>query len=274
LRGAGRSDPQKVALGRDLFFDRRLSKSKHMNCASCHDLATNGATAAPLDRNDAYQMMKFNTPTIFNSGYNFRFGWEGRLRTLHKQAANSLRAELQGDTEFSIRRLTADPAMFRRFRAVYNTGPSEENTADALAAFIATLVTPHAPFDRWLKGADTLTTQQIRGYTRFKALGCPSCHQGANIGGNLFQRRGIFHPLEGGGPRVLRVPSLRNVAVTAPYFHDGGVATLRDAIRRMAYAQLDVTITERDVEDIDAFLRTLTGLYQGRPLTSATDPRQ
>ena len=274
LRRPERSNPHKVALGRDLFFDRRLSKSMHMNCASCHDLATNGASAARLDRNDAQRMMGFNTPTIFNSGYNFRFGWEGRLRTLHKQAEDSLKVELQGDTEFSIGRLAADPAMSRRFRAVYNTSPNEENIADALAAFIATLVTPDASFDRWLEGANTLTTQQVRGYARFKALGCPSCHQGANIGGNLFQRRGIYHPLEGGGPKVLRVPSLRNVAVTAPYFHDGGVATLPEAIRRMAYAQLDVTITERDVKDIDSFLRTLTGSYRGRRLTPAVDPQK
>lgn len=196
------------------------------------------------------------------------------MRRLHRFIQNSVQTELRGDVGFTTQRLAADPTMAGRFRIVYGASPNEKNVADALVAFTNTLVTPNAPFDRWLMGANTLTQQQIRGYARFTALGCASCHQGANVGGNLFQRRGIFHPMAANGPKVLRVPSLRNVAVTAPYFHDGSVASLPETIRKMAYSQLDVAISNRDVEDINEFLNSLTGLYQGRRLKPAASRRR
>lgn len=265
-------DARKIALGRMLFADRRLSGSLRLSCQSCHDLATNGASARRLDTGDGGEPMAFNTPTVFNSAFNFRLGWQGRAASLRDLTLGTLRnGHLMSGHGLAESRLATDPQMAARFRAAYGTGPSEANVADALSAFVTTLATPDAAFDRWLAGdRAAMTEQQARGYRRFMALGCASCHQGRNIGGNLSQRRGIFHPLGQRDPQMLRVPSLRNVAVTAPYFHDGSVQRLPEAIRQMARSQLDLTIADRDVEDIAAFLGALTGSYQGHRLHAPT----
>jgi cytochrome c peroxidase len=265
-------DARKVALGHDLFYDRRMSGSMRLSCASCHDLATNGATSARHDRGDGGLASVFNTPTVFNSAYSFRLGWAGRTRTLREFSLITIRSDhLMSGGERSIRRLAADAQTAARFDAIYGAKPNEQNVADALATFMETLVTSDAPFDRWLRGdKQALTPQQVRGYARFKLLGCASCHQGVNVGANIYQRRGIFHPLGDAQPRYLRVPSLRNVSVTAPYFHDGRVSALPEAIRQMARSQLDLSISERDIRDISAFLDSLTGTYQGRRLRPAS----
>jgi cytochrome c peroxidase len=267
--------PRKAALGRDLFLDRRLSRSMRLSCASCHDLASNGATGAAIDRGDGHGKMRFNTPTIFNSVYSFRFGWEGRARDPRQMALAALRGNhLLNGAVYAAPRLAADRTIVRRFRAIYGASPRDDLIADALVEYMNTLVTPDAPFDRWLRGDQAaMTAQQERGYKRFQELGCASCHQGASVGANIFQRRGIFHTLGTANPRYLRVPSLRNVSVTAPYFHDGSAATLPKAIRRMARAQLDLTIADRDVNDITAFLNALTGSYHGRRLHQARPVR-
>ncbi len=132
-------------------------------------------------------------------------------------------------------------------------------------------MTPGGRFDRWLVGdAGALTAEERNGYGLFKSLGCVSCHQGVNVGGNLYERRGVFRPLARSGPAVLRVPSLRNVAMTAPYFHDGSAATLEQAVRRMAAAQLNQRMSDDQVEAIAAFLRTLTGLYRGASVAAVS----
>jgi cytochrome c peroxidase len=264
-------DGRKISLGHDLFFDRRLSGSMRLNCASCHDLARNGSSPTSLDQGDLGQPLRFNTPTIFNSLYNFRLGWEGRTRNLRNMAFWTLNTpHLMNSKGLWTQRLADDRRLVARFRDSYGSGPSEAAISDALGRFMETLVTPNAPFDRWLlDDKAALTPQQVRGYARFKALGCASCHQGVNIGGNMFQRRGIFHPLGSPSPRYLRVPSLRNVSVTAPYFHDGSVQSLPMAIQQMARAQLDLTIGARDLRDISAFLDSLTGTYKGRRLRPA-----
>jgi len=269
-------DPRRIALGRDLFFDRRMSRSKQLSCQSCHDLSTNGATAAKTDRGDSGTVLRFNTPTVFNSVYSFRLGWEGGTRSLHDFSVGTLKSDhLMGGGGLAVRRLTAGGDMVARFRAIYGNDPTEKNIADALASFMETLVTPDAPFDRWLRGdRSALTPQQIRGYNRFKVLGCASCHQGMNVGANIFQRRGIFHPLGEADPKFLRVPSLRNVTVTAPYFHDGSVSSLPEAIRQMARSQLDLTISDAEIADISAFLDSLTGSYKGRRLRPAAGSRK
>src|SRR6185437_2121989 len=124
--------------------------------------------------------------------------------------------------------------------------------------------TPDSRFDQFLRGNDSaLTPDEHRGYQLFQSLGCISCHQGVNIGGNLFERHGIFYPLASPEPEILRVPSLRNVATLAPYFHDGSSPNLEDAVRKMAHAQLDQTLSDDEVASIVAFLKTLTGKYQG-----------
>jgi cytochrome c peroxidase len=166
-----------------------------------------------------------------------------------------------------VGKLSQDSDLVHQFEVAYGRGPDSASVLDAIVTFERSLVTPDSRFDRWLDGdAGALSAEQVDGYRLFKSLGCVSCHQGVNIGGNLFQRHGIFHPLARAEPEILRVPSLRNVAATAPYFHDGSAATLDDAVRKMANAQLDLTLTDQQVEEIVAFLRTLTGTYRGRPV--------
>ena len=264
-------NPQKVKLGRLLFHDRRLSRNLRRSCASCHDLATNGASSLRFDTNDSGSLQRFHTPTVFNATMSFRLNWEGNIRSPRTLIFNALhRPELMGgERGIAVTQLQADKMMSTRFRQVYAGEVSEARIIDALYAFQETLVTPNAPFDRWLRGKPSaLTAQQKRGYEAFKSVGCASCHQGVNIGGNLYQKRGVFHPLGSGGPTVLRVPSLRNVGVTPPYFHDGSAPTLDEAVRLMGTTQLNLAIGQRDLNDIVAFLHSLTGEYRGRSLTS------
>jgi cytochrome c peroxidase len=166
-----------------------------------------------------------------------------------------------------VEKLAADPDMHRDFTTTYGRGPDAGNIPDAIVSFERTLVTPGSRFDRWLAGdAAALSANELEGYRLFKSLGCVSCHQGVNIGGNLFERHGIFHPLASPKPEILRVPSLRNVATTPPYFHDGSAQTLDEAVRKMGLAQLNTTLTDQQVQAIVAYLQTLTGNYRGRPV--------
>jgi cytochrome c peroxidase len=169
-----------------------------------------------------------------------------------------------------LNRLSADAKTVRLFRAAYGHPPDRASLLDAIATYQRSLLTPGSRFDRWLGGETAaLTAQEHDGYQLFKNLGCISCHQGVNVGGNLFERYGIFDPTS---PQreMFRVPSLRNVAVTAPYFHDGRIMTLEEAVRRMGRAQLNQTLPDRQVDAIVSFLKTLTGNYRGRPLTAPT----
>jgi cytochrome c peroxidase len=261
------ADPLKVALGERLFVDPRLSRGNMRACSSCHDLKTNGATRNAQDTAPDGSPLSLNTSTVFNSALSFRFGWEGEFRTLEAQAAASLQNPRIMDIQIEevVGKLSHDQTLVHQFEAAYGHGPDATSVLDAIATFERSLVTPGSQFDRWLNGDTTaLSAQQLDGYQLFKSLGCVSCHQGVNIGGNLFQRHGIFHPLARAEPKILRVPSLRNIATTAPYFHDGSAASLDEAVRKMATAQLNLTLTDQQVDEIVAFLRTLTGAYQSR----------
>jgi cytochrome c peroxidase len=239
---------------------------------SCHDLSANGAGRNRHDVGLDGSDLPLNTLTIFNAALNFRFGWEGKFRTLEQDAAAALESpRIMGSNASEVlEKLKADPGTRREFAAAYGRGPDIANVLDAIAAFERTLVTPGSRFDQWLTGdAAALSEDEQNGYRLFKSLGCVSCHQGVNIGGNLFQRHGIFRPLAAPQPEILRVPSLRNVAATPPYFHDGSAPTLDDAVRKMAAAQLNSTLTDRQVSAIVAFLQTLTGQYRGLPVGGA-----
>jgi cytochrome c peroxidase len=263
------TDPLKVALGERLFGDPRLSRGNTRKCSTCHDLGTNGANRNVQDTAPDGSGLSFNTPTIFNATLSFRLGWEGQFRTLEAQAAASLQnPRIMGTRiEEVVGKLSLDPDLVREFEGAYGHGPDAQSILDAIATFERSLITPDSRFDRWLAG-DTaaLSAQEMDGYRLFKSLGCVSCHQGVNVGANLFQRHGIFHPLARAEPAVLRVPSLRNVATTAPYFHDGSAPSLEEAVRKMAAAQLNSTLTDQQVDEIVAYLRTLTGTYRGRPV--------
>jgi cytochrome c peroxidase len=263
------ADPLKIALGERLFGDKRLSHDNCHSCSSCHDLSTNGASRNSHDVGLDGSDLPLNTLTVFNAALSFRFGWEGKFRTLESHTAASLESPrgLGSSASEVAEKLGADPGMRRQFVAAYGHGPDAGNVLDAITSFERTLITPGSRFDRWLTGdAAALSTDELDGYRLFKSLGCVSCHQGVNIGGNLFQRHGIFHPLASPQPVILRVPSLRNVATTPPYFHDGSAPTLDDAVRKMGLAQLNSTLTDQQVNAIIAYLQTLTGNYRGVPV--------
>jgi cytochrome c peroxidase len=263
------ADPLKVALGERLFGDPRLSRGNTRKCSTCHDLATNGATRNVEDTALDGSPLSMNTTTVFNSALAFRIGWQGQYRTFEAQAAATLQNPRIMGTRIDevVGKLSHDQVLVQQFQAAYGHGPDAASVLDAIATFERSLVTPGSRFDRWLAG-DTaaLSAREMDGYRLFKSLGCVSCHQGVNVGGNLFQRHGIFHPLARAQPEILRVPSLRNVATTAPYFHDGSAPSLDEAVRKMAAAQLNSTLTDQQVDEIVAYLRTLTGTYRGRPV--------
>jgi cytochrome c peroxidase len=269
-------DPRKRALGERLFEDVRLSSKGDFACSTCHNLRTNGAGGRPTKPDPASDSQpaepSLDTLSVFNSSLNFRLGWEGGFRTLATQAEASLEnpGSMATSAAAVASKLAADPDMTGQFIAAYGHEPDRDSVVDALVTFERTLVTPGSRFDRWLGGdAAALSADEREGYRLFKSFGCSSCHQGVNVGGNLFQRQGVFRPLVRTGPKVVRVPSLRNVATTAPYFHDGSAATLEEAVSRMAAAQLDRTLTDQQVSLLVAFLKTLTGNYRGSPVAAA-----
>jgi len=262
-------DALKIKLGERLFGDPRLSHDNSRSCLSCHDLSTNGASTKSHDVGFDGADLPLNTLTIFNAVLSFRFGWEGKIPTLESDFKAALQSPQIMGSSFSelVKKLDADPNMRREFAASYGNRPDAANIVDAIVSFERTLVTPGSRFDRWLAGdAAALSTEELDGYRLFKSLGCISCHQGVNVGGNLFERHGIFHPLASPKPEILRVPSLRNVATTPPYFHDGSAQTLDDAVRKMGLAQLNSTLTDPQVKAIVAYLETLTGKYCGVPV--------
>jgi len=276
-------DPDKVALGEQLFRDPKLSEDGQSACSSCHDLAAGGDDGQVGAGRD-----HLNTPTIFNVAYNASFGWLGRYPTLKAQAHGDLSDRSHDNQPWPdiLDHLQQDAAYQRQFQHIYAGGISRDAVLDTLTTYEHSLITPNAPFDRWLRGdADALGEQARDGYQHFKHLGCISCHQGVNIGGNVFQRIGIFADFFADKPsstkidmgryiltgrerdrHVFRVPSLRNVAVTAPYFHDGRTDSLDDAIKMVGHYQLNLELSDTDVTLLRAFLESLTGEYQQQSL--------
>ena len=267
------ADPVKLALGERLFADRRLSRDRSRSCLSCHDISTNGASSNQIDEAFDGSKLPLNTPTVFNAALSFRLNWQGQPRSLEAQAETLLENPSVTGTNIDevVGKLGSDPDTVRQFRAAYGHGPDRASLLDAIATYERSLLTPGSRFDRWLGGdAAALSVEEQNGYQLFKSLGCISCHQGVNVGGNMFQRHGIFHPLASPKPEILRVPSLRNVAATPPYFHDGSTPTLEEAVRKMGAAQLDRILSDQQVEAIVAFLNTLTGAYRGASVVPAS----
>ncbi|MFE1599732.1 cytochrome-c peroxidase [Methylobacterium sp. ID0610] len=263
------ADPREVALGERLFADPRLSGDGARACTSCHDVHSNGADRQT--RNPSHDAAKppLNVSTVFNAALSYRLGWEGKTRTLEAQAREAIEspASMGARLDDVLARLRDDAGTVADFHAVFARAPDRDGLLRALATYERSLLTPDSRFDLWLRGDPTaLSPEERAGYDLFRSLGCVSCHQGVNVGANLLQRHGIFHPLASPEPVVLRVPSLRNVAETPPYFHDGSAPTLREAVRRMALAQLNQRLADDEIDRIAAFLKTLTGRYRGRPV--------
>jgi cytochrome c peroxidase len=266
------ADPLKLALGESLFGNPRLSHDGTLACSSCHDLNTNGANDNPPPAARSGATVPLTVLTVFNAALSFRLNWEGNFRTLEAQAESLLEnpAIMATGVDEILAKLKADPKVVQQFWNAYGHEPDKTSMLDAIATFERSLLTPGSRFDRWLQGdAEALTAEEQSGYKLFKSLGCVSCHQGVNVGGNLYERHGIFHPLASPQPELLRVPSLRNVATLAPYFHDGSAPTLEDAVRKMAEAQLDQTLSDQQISAIVAFLKTLTGTFHGAPVVAA-----
>ena len=266
-------DPAKVTLGKVLFHDPRLSGDGKRSCATCHDTLSNGASGVRFNSSPSGEPLQFNTPTVFNATLNFRFNWEGNFSILQDHARSLIRNPdvMGGEMNKVVQILGSDPAIRELAKGAYGATLDENNLVDALATYQRSLVLVDSPFDRWLSGdKNALTEEQVRGYRRFREIGCATCHQGRNVGGNLYQRHGIFHPLASPDPPRVRVPSLRTVYYTPPYFHDGSAETLDQAIRAMGRAQLDVALDDSDVKSIEAFLKSLAGTYEGKTLRNAT----
>ena len=274
-------DQEKIRLGRQLFMDPILSRDGSISCASCHDLDTGGDDGRPRSIGIDGQTTLTNAPTVLNAALNFAQFWDGRSKSLEDQIDGPLNSANEMDMSWpeALRRLSDNETYKQAFDAIYADGITAPNVKDAIAEFERSLITPGARFDRYLQGDDAaLNEKERRGYRLFSNFGCISCHQGRNIGGNLYQKLGIVRPYfdgkndlevanlgrfnvtgEEADRYVFKVPSLRNVSETAPYFHDGSIATLEDAIAIMSFYQLGRTPDATAIDDIAAFLRTLTG---------------
>ncbi len=280
-------DAATVELGRQLFNEKRLSVNGSLSCASCHRLATGGADDKPFSLGVDGQPVKLNTPTVFNASLNFKQFWDGRVDSLEAQSEQVVTSpvEMGNDWKTVVDNLTALPHYQAAFTQLYPDGVTAANVQNALATYERTLLTPDSRFDQYLRGdTDILTRAEKYGYQRFKEYGCIACHQGMNIGGNMFQKFGVMGdyfkdrpPVETDLGRylvthddedrhVFKVPSLRNVAVTAPYFHNASAKTLEEAVDVMFTFQLGRVPSAEDKEQIIQFLKTLTGQWAGKPL--------
>ena len=287
-------DQEKVALGFALFHDTRLSLDNTVSCASCHDLSTAGVDNHQYSHGVDDQVGGVNAPTVYNAVYNFVQFWDGRAKTLADQAAGPpLNPIEMASTSFDeiIAKLQADKPFAKAFTAVYPDGLTEANITDAIEEFERTLITPNSRFDKWLRGDnEAITADELAGYELFKKYDCATCHVGPNLGGqsyelmglrrHYFADRGLELTVEDNGRfketqlerdrHRFKVPGLRNVEHTWPYYHDGTRETLEDAVRDMGIYQSGVELTSLEVDQITSFLKTLTGEYQGKLLTNDT----
>ncbi len=279
----------KVALGRSLFHEKRLSSDNSISCAHCHHLASGGADSLAHSFGVGGLKGTINTPTVYNAVYNLAQFWDGRAATLEDQIDGPINNPLEMASNWSniVKKLQQDSTYSQRFKKIYGRkGLTADNIKDAIATFERSLVTANAPFDRFLRGDQkAINNDAKKGYALFQSYGCVSCHQGINVGGNMFQTMGVFGdyfkdrgditPADAGRYSVtgrasdqhkFKVPSLRLVTLTAPYFHDGSIDTLDEAIQIMARYELGRMIPDEDVQAIISFLTSL----KGELLTSST----
>jgi len=271
------TDPAKVELGKKLFFEPRLSRSGFISCNSCHNLSRGGSDNLKASIGHNWQKGGINSPTVLNSSLNFVQFWDGRAKDLREQAGGPIAnpAEMASTHELAIQVLNSIPGYKTEFKQVFGTDTISLNeVTHAMAAYEETLVTPNSRFDQWLRGdQNALTLQELAGYQLFKNSGCVACHNGPAAGGNSFQKMGLITPYDTAHPAegragvtgddadrfMFKVPTLRNVELTYPYFHDGAADTLAQAVDVMGRLQLGRTFTPEENSQIVAFLKTLTG---------------
>jgi len=266
-----------VELGKKLYFDPRLSKSGFISCNSCHNLSMGGTDNLKTSIGDHWQQGPINAPTVLNSSMNVAQFWDGRAADLKEQAGGPIAnpGEMAFTHLLALEVLESIPAYVREFTQVF--GPdciNIDQVTEAIAEFEKTLVTPNGRFDLWLLGdANAITAEELAGYELFKSSGCVACHMGQAVGGTSFQKMGLVAPYETRNPAQglsavtgkdadrfkFKVPTLRNVELTYPYFHDGEAATLGEAVEIMGRLQLGKKFEQSDIDQIVAFLKTLTG---------------
>lgn len=267
----------KVELGKQLFFDPRLSRSGFISCNSCHNLSMGGSDNLQTSIGHNWQKGPINSPTVLNSSMNLAQFWDGRAADLKEQAggpiANPMEMAFTHDLTLDV--LRSIPQYVEAFSQVYGKPQiSIDEVTDAIAEFEKTLVTPNSRFDQWLKGdQQALTATEQSGYKLFKEVGCTACHNGEAVGGNSFQKMGLVKAYETTNPAEgvagltgndadrmkFKVPTLRNVELTYPYFHDGAYWNLEEAVDVMARLQLGRKLDAQQIDEITAFLKTLTG---------------
>ena len=269
-------DRSKAQIGKMLFFDPILSKDRTLACVSCHDFDYGGADYRRVSVGIAERRGNVQSPTVLNARYNFKQFWNGRADDLREQAAGPIHnpAELGMSQAEVEERLNADPHYAEIFKKVYGAKRvTYAMVLDAIVEFEKALTTPNSRFDRYLRGEESLSNEELQGYRTFKELGCITCHNGINIGGNSFQRMGIIIPYryderypdlydeiaEERYKNVFKVPTLRNIALTAPYFHDASAADLNEAVKTMSFHNLGFKPNDAQIELLVAFLKTLTG---------------
>ena len=281
--------PEKVALGNALYHDNRLSGDNTLACAGCHALAKGGCDQVPFSTGVREQLGGINAPTTFNSGFQFLQFWDGRAADLAAQADGPPNNPIEMDSNWEqiIEKLQQDEAFTTAFAAVYPEGYSAVTLTDAIAAFERTLITPNSGLDRFLMGDDSaLNAQEQRGYELFKENKCATCHVGKLMGGQSFEKMGLKADYFGDrGTEItdadlgrfnvtkeeadkhkLKVPTLRNIALTYPYFHDGSTSDLVEAVEQMAKYQVGVNLSKDEAEAIAALLKQCTGEYNGTML--------
>ncbi|MDE2136247.1 MAG: cytochrome-c peroxidase [Gammaproteobacteria bacterium] len=300
LTGIASAAP-KVELGKMLYFDPRISASHAISCNSCHNIGLAGADAEETSIGHQWQRGGRNAPTVFNAVFNTAQFWDGRAKDLEAQAGGPMvnPIEMASPQAHVSEQLAAIPGYVDAFKAAF---PGEANPVTlanaqkAIAVFEATLITPNAPFDRYLRGdASALDTQQTGGLRLFIERGCAGCHKGINIGGDMYAPFGVVEnpgaellpPNDKGrltvtksatDAYVFKVPTLRNIALTAPYFHTGRSWDLRQAVAVMGSSQLGTQLLPGEIEAIVAFLESLTGeqpkiVYPILPASVTTTPR-
>ena len=273
-----------VLLGSKLYFDARLSQDGTRSCASCHDFSKGGSDGKVFSTGVENRSGEVNAPTVLNSGLNYVQFWDGRATSLESQIDGPIGNVRELGTSWPevVERLSADKELQELSQKAYGDNLTAPRIKSAIATFERTLTTPNSRFDKFLNGdLQAINEQERHGFQRFKQFGCTACHQGTNVGGNMFQKLGVaedyFKDVAKTRPltqadlgrfnvthdphdrHYFRVPSLRNVALTAPYFHDGSQKTLEQAIHTMGHYQLGRELQPEDVSAIAAFLRTLTG---------------
>jgi cytochrome c peroxidase len=267
-----------LELGKKLFFDPRLSKSGFISCNSCHNLSMGGSDNLQTSIGDHWQQGPINAPTVLNSSMNLAQFWDGRAKDLKEQAGGPIAnpGEMAFTHELAVDVLRSIPQYRAEFKQVFGSDNINIGmVTDAIAAFEETLVTPDSRFDKWLKGNKrALNSTELAGYRLFKEAGCVACHNGPAVGGRSFQKMGVhaeYKTASKAQGRIavtgkdadrmnFKVPTLRNVELTYPYFHDGAAWTLEEAVGTMGRLQLGRSFSEEEIGKIVAFLKTLTGV--------------